>query len=128
MMISENPTVCCIKCKDYIGSCFCSCPYCGKMTENCRCNLESSRDGDKVLSKTDYPEPGFLKQSKKPSAVCTKDDDGWWAFRKVANRTKQIFLILRLSCNLSLYLQCDDKIYVSGKEVVLDIDIFSCKI
>ena len=81
MMITENPIVCCIECKGSIGYCFCSCPYCGEITENCHCNLESSRGSDKVLPPTNYSKLGFLKQSKKPFVVCTKDDD-WWRLEK----------------------------------------------
>jgi hypothetical protein len=81
MMISENPIVCCIECKDSIGYCFCSCPYCGEITKNCHCNLESSTDGDKVLSMTNYSKHGFLKQSKKSSGVNIKDDD-WGRLEK----------------------------------------------
>ena len=73
-MISENPIVCCTKCKGSVGYCFCSCPYCGKTTENCHCNLKNSIDGDKDLSTTNYSKLSFLKQSKKSSAVSTKDD------------------------------------------------------
>jgi len=81
MMISENPIVCCIECKGSIGYCFCSCPYCGEITENCHCNLESSREGDKVLSTTNYSKHDFLKQSKKSSVVSIKDDD-WGRLEK----------------------------------------------
>jgi hypothetical protein len=80
-MISKNLIVCCIKCKGSAEYCFCSCPYCGKTTENCHCNLESSRDGDKVLSTTNYSKHSFLKQSKKSSIVYTKDDN-WWRLEK----------------------------------------------
>jgi len=75
MMITENPIMHCVECESSIEHCFCSCPYCGKMTENCHCNLENSRDDDKVLPTTNYSKLGFLKQSKKPSVVSTKDDD-----------------------------------------------------
>ena len=81
MMILENPIVCCIECKGSTEYCFCSCPYCGRTTENCHCNLESSRDGGKVLPTTNCSKLGFLRQSKKPSVVIIKDDD-WWRLEK----------------------------------------------
>ena len=65
----------CIGCESSLLLCDCNCPYCGKTTENCHCNLENSRDGDKVLSTTNYSKHGFLKQTKKPSVVSIKDDD-----------------------------------------------------
>ena len=80
-MVSENSIVCCIECKGSVEYCFCSCPYCGKTTEKCHCNLKSSRDGNKVLSTTNYSKHGFLKQSKKPSGVNIKEDD-WWRLEK----------------------------------------------
>jgi hypothetical protein len=73
--------VCCIECKGFAEYCFCSCPYCGKTTENCHCNPEHSRDCDKVLSTTNYSKHDFLKQSKKSFAISTKDDD-WWRLEK----------------------------------------------
>ena len=81
MMIAKNPIECCIECEGSVGYCFCSCPYCGKITKNCHCNFEISKDTYKVLSTTNYSKPSFLKQSKKLSAVSTKDDD-WWRLEK----------------------------------------------
>ena len=81
MMITENTIVCCIECKGSIGYCFCSCPYCGEITENCHCNLESSRDSSRVLPTTNNSKLGFFKQTKKPSVVSTKDDD-WGRLEK----------------------------------------------
>ena len=75
MMITENPIMYCVECEGSIEYYFCSCPYCGKVTENCHCNLENSRDDDKILPTTNYSKHGFLKQSKKPSTASTKDDD-----------------------------------------------------
>jgi len=74
-MITENPIVYCVECKDSIEYCFCSCPYCGEITENCHCNLKSSRDSNRILPTTNNSKLGFLKQSKKASIVNTKDDD-----------------------------------------------------
>ncbi len=60
-MIIKNPIEYCIECKGCVEYCFCSCPYCGKITKNCHCNLETSKDTDKVLSTTNYPKSSFLK-------------------------------------------------------------------
>ena len=75
MTITENPIMYCVECEGSIEYCFCSCPYCGKMAENCHCNLENSRDDDKVSPTTNYSKHGFLKQTRKPSVVSTKDDE-----------------------------------------------------
>ncbi len=81
MTFTENQIMYCVECEGSIEYCFCSCPYCGKMTENCNCNLENARDDDKVLSTTNYSNPSFLKQSKKPSVVNIKYDD-WGRLEK----------------------------------------------
>ena len=71
----------CIKCKGYIEFCFCSCPYCGEIIENCSCNQESLRYSDKILPTKHYSKRSLLKQSKKPTFVNTKNDD-WWRLEK----------------------------------------------
>jgi len=75
MMIAENPIMYCVECKGSIEYCFCSCPYCGNMTENCHCNLENPRDDDKVSPTANYSKHDFFKQSRKQSTVSTKDDN-----------------------------------------------------
>ena len=75
MMITKNPITYCVECKGSVEYYFCSCPYCGEMTENCHCNLEISKEGDRILSTANNSKLNFLKQSKKPPVVNTKDDD-----------------------------------------------------
>ena len=75
MMIAENENILCLECKGSIEYCFCSCPYCGDITENCRCNLENSKGIDKILPSPHYSKLGLLNKSKKSPVVNTKDGD-----------------------------------------------------
>ena len=81
MSITENEIPLCLECKESIEYCLCSCPYCGEITENCHCNVESSKDNSKILFTKNYSKLGLLKRSKKQSFVSTKDDD-WWRLEK----------------------------------------------
>ena len=71
----------CIECKGSIEYCFCSCPYCGNIMENCCCNLNSKRDNDKSLPIKLYSKHGLSKQPKTSILMSTKDDD-WWRLEK----------------------------------------------
>jgi len=75
MTSTENPIVYCVECEGSIEYCFCSCPYCGEITEKCNCDLKSSRDSNRILPTTNYSKHSFLKQSREPFVVGTKDDD-----------------------------------------------------
>ena len=70
----------CVKCRDSIECCFCSCPYCGENIENCNCNLESSNKSKKFSPVKNHSKLGLLKQSETFSFM-NRDDD-WWRLEK----------------------------------------------
>lgn len=74
-------TLKCIECKYSIESCFCSCPYCGEIPENCSCKLESSRENGKKIVIKHHSKQNLSKQSKKLDFVNPKDED-WWRLEK----------------------------------------------
>ena len=73
MMNAENEIITCLECKGSLGYCFCNCPYCGGMSENCHCNPENSKGINKILSTPHYSKLSLLNKSKKSSVVITKD-------------------------------------------------------
>lgn len=81
MMIAKNKNILCLECKGSIEYCFCYCPYCGSITENCRCKIEDLKCSDKILSTTHDSKFGILNKLKKSSAMNNKDDD-WWRLEK----------------------------------------------
>jgi len=81
MTVTKNKIILCLECKGSIEYCFCSCPYCGKITKNCHCELESSKGIDKISQITHHSKSNLLKQSKKLSIMNTKEDS-WWRLEK----------------------------------------------
>ena len=71
----------CIECKNSIEYCFCSCAYCGKMKENCCCNLVNTRNSDKTVPIKHHSKYNLLKQSKTFNLTNSKDDE-WWRLEK----------------------------------------------
>lgn len=80
-MVAESGSILCRECKGSIEYCYCYCPYCGSMTEHCRCNLENSKGSDKILSALRNSKLDPLNKSKKLSLANTHDDD-WWRLEK----------------------------------------------
>ena len=81
MMVMKEDTVFSIKCKRSIEYCFCCCPYCGDLMENCHCNLNDSSKNDKFLPTKQEFKPHRVKQSTELPLDNTKDDD-WWRLEK----------------------------------------------
>ena len=81
IIVTENETIFCIKCRGSIECCFCSCPYCGEINDDCCCKLEKSKNSNKILPTKYNSKHGLLKQSKTFSFVNRNDDD-WWRLEK----------------------------------------------
>jgi len=81
MITAEKESILCRVCKGSVEYCFCYCPYCGDMTENCRCNPENLKSIDKTLPTSHRYKRSLWNKSKKISIVNTKDD-GWWRLEK----------------------------------------------
>ena len=80
MKVTEKNIILCLECESSFENCFCSCPYCGKETEDCCCALKKSKGTDRILSKSHDPKHGLMRSSKSVT-VNTKDDD-WWRLEK----------------------------------------------
>ena len=81
MMISDNQIIFCIKCQNAVELCFCSCPYCGKVTEKCHCNASNFSEVGKTFVVSNKSKHSLSRQLKKSHFTNSKDDD-WWRLEK----------------------------------------------
>ena len=77
----QKVVFCAVNARALLNIVIVTCPYCGNITEHCRCNLENSKGSDKILSTLHYSKLDPWNKSKEPSLVNTHDDD-WWRLEK----------------------------------------------